>query len=134
MLVQTYLHFSGQCEAALNFYRQHLGAEILYMGHYKDSPMEGETTPDMLGKVMHATFRIGSVDLMASDASSDPQSKMQGFSLSLTPGSVDQAENMFKVLSENGKVTMPLQQTFFAERFGMLVDQFGIPWMIHFSK
>jgi PhnB protein len=104
------------------------------MGHYKDSPMEGDTAPDMLGKVMHATFRIGSVDLMASDASSDPQAQMQGFSLSLTPSSVDQAENMFKVLSENGKVTMPLQQTFFAERFGMLVDQFGIPWMIHFSK
>jgi PhnB protein len=88
----------------------------------------------MRDKVLHATFKIGSVELMASDNSLDAQSQMQGFSLSLTPNSTDQAENVFKILSENGKVTMPLQQTFFAERFGMLVDQFGIPWMVHFSK
>lgn len=134
MVIQTYLHFNGQCEAALKFYQQHLGAEILYMGHYEGSPMEGETAPEMRNKVMHATFQIGKSQLMASDSSSDPQAQMQGFSLSLTPNSADEADKLFKVLSENGKVTMPLQKTFFAERFGMLVDQFGIPWMVHFEK
>jgi PhnB protein len=134
MLVLTYLHFNGQCEAALKFYQQHLGAEILYLGRYKDSPMESQTEPEMHDKVMHSTFQIGSVRLMASDASSSEQAQMHGFSLSLTPETAVQAESAFNALSENGKVTMPLQKTFFAERFGMLVDQFGIPWMIHFEK
>jgi len=134
MVVQTYLHFSGQCEAALKFYQQHLGAEILYLGHYEGSPMENESGPDMRNKVMHATFQIGSIQLMASDSASSLETHMQGFSLSLTPSSADEAEKMFKVLSENGKVTMPLQKTFFAERFGMLTDQFGVPWMVHFEK
>ena len=134
MLVQTYLHFQGQCEAAIKFYQRHLGAEILYMGYYKGSPMEDQVPANMRDKVMHATFQIGPAQIMASDNVHEDSKDMSGFSLSLTPSSADQAENLFKALSENGKVTMPLQKTFFAERFGMLTDQFGIPWMVHFEK
>lgn len=135
MLVQTYLHFHGQCEAALKYYQQHLGAEILFLMHYKGSPMAGETPAELQDKVLHSTIKIGSTHIMASDTMHGHTSaEPQGFSLSLTPKTAEEAENLFNVLSENGKVTMALQKTFFAERFGSLIDQFGIPWMIHFEK
>ena len=135
MQVQMYLHFNGQCEAALKYYQQHLGAEILFLMHFKGSPAASETPAAWQDKVMHATFSIGDVQIMASDGMpGHATQKSHGFSLSLTPNSIAQAENLFGVLSEKGQVTMPLQKTFFAERFGSLIDQFGIPWMIHFEK
>jgi PhnB protein len=135
MQVQMYLHFTGQCETALKFYQQHLGAEILFLMHFKGSPAASETPANWQEKVMHSTFRIGDAQIMASDGMcGDATQKLQGFSLSLTPKSIEQAESLFIVLSQNGEVTMPLQKTFFAERFGSLIDQFGVPWMIHFEK
>jgi PhnB protein len=132
MQVETYLHFNGQCEAALKYYQRHLGAEILFLMHFKGSPAASETPVEWQDKVIHSTIRIGDVQLMASDGMyGHTQKNAQGFSLSLTPKSNEQAENLFAALSENGTVTMPLQKTFFAERFGSLIDQFGIPWMIH---
>jgi PhnB protein len=135
MQIQMYLHFTGQCEAALKYYQQHLGAEILFLMHFKGSPAASETPANWQDKVMHATVRVGSAEIMASDGMpGQPALQSQGFSLSLTPNSLEEAERLFGILSEKGKVTMPLQKTFFAERFGSLIDQFGIPWMIHFEK
>jgi PhnB protein len=135
MQLQMYLHFNGQCEEALKYYQQHLGAEILFMMQFKGSPAASETPAEWQDKIMHATLRVGNVQIMASDGmNGQAQQKSHGFSLSLTPNSLEQAEKVFVVLSEKGKVTMPLQKTYFALRFGSLIDQFGIPWMIHLEK
>jgi PhnB protein len=135
MQIQMYLHFNGQCEAALKYYQQHLGAEILFMMRFKDSPAASETPTDWQDKIMHATIRIGTSHVMASDnMHGNASQQSHGFSLSLTPDSIEKAESLFGVLSEKGVITMALQKTFFAERFGSLIDQFGVPWMIHCEK
>lgn len=135
MQIQMYLHFNGQCQAALKYYQQHLDARVLFLMQFKGSPAASETPAEWQEKVIHATFSVGDVQIMASDGMyGHARQDAHGFSLSLTPQSIDQAEKLFAILSEKGKVTMPLQKTFFAERFGSLIDQFGIPWMIHFEK
>ena len=138
MLVQPYLFFDGRCEEALEFYRGAVGAEILMLMHFKDNPdknnsemcggMEGAPPPD--DKVMHASFRIGETTVMASDGFSKGNPVFEGFSLSLSVSTDAEAERLFGALSADGKVEMPLVTTFYATRFGMLVDRFGVSWMI----
>ncbi|MBV8665835.1 MAG: VOC family protein [Burkholderiaceae bacterium] len=135
MEIQMYLHFSGQCEAALSYYQKHLGAKTLFMMRFKDSPSGAETPPDWQNKIIHATFDIDGTHIMASDGMPGKANKEpHGFSLSVNPDSAAEAERIFKALSDNGQVTMPLQPTFFAAKFGMLIDQFDIPWMVHLEK
>jgi PhnB protein len=131
MQIQTYLHFNGCCEEALEFYRRTLGAETTFLMRFKDSPEPpppGSVPPGSENKVMHASFRIGDASLMASDCGPPT---FQGVSLSITPATEDQAEKLFAALSEGGEVKMPLTKTFFSPKFGMLVDRFGVSWMIH---
>src|SRR5690606_38898276 len=114
------------------FYKECLGGEILYMGRYGGSPMEGQAPDD---KVMHATLKVGETHIMAADnMSPDPFSV--GGNIALTVGTTDagDAERMFKALAEGGRVTMPIAETFWAERFGMLTDRFGIDWMVNCEK
>jgi PhnB protein len=135
MQVETYLHFQGQCEAALNYYKQHLDSEILFMMRFKDSPAAGDTPADWQDKIMHATFRVGATCIMASDGMpGKPHKEAHGFSMSVSPDTLADAERIFAALAEKGSVTMPLQKTFFALRFGSLIDQFGTPWMVHLEK
>ncbi|HWB11067.1 MAG TPA: VOC family protein [Pirellulales bacterium] len=131
MQVQPYLHFNGCCEEAIEFYRRVLGAEVSFLMRFKDSPEPSMAPPGSENKVMHATFRIGSATLMASDCG--PPS-FEGFSLSITVPGEDQAERLFAALSEGGQVKMPLAKTFFSPGFGMLTDRFGMPWMIHVAS
>jgi PhnB protein len=125
--VQPYLFFNGRCEEALEFYRSALGAEVEMLSRFKDAPEPG-TQPGMENKVMHASFRIGETVLMASDGRCDGQPRFDGFSLSIVVPDEDKAESLFNALADGGKVTMPLEKTFWAPKFGMLEDRFGVGW------
>lgn len=133
MQVQPYLFFEGRCEEALEFYRLTLGAEVTALIRYRDSPES--QPPDMLppgsgDKVMHANFRVGGNVLMASDGNCRGEPGFQGFSLTITVAGTAEAERIFSALAEGGKIQMPLAQTFFSPRFGMVADRFGVSWMV----
>jgi PhnB protein len=129
--VQPYLFFGGRCEEAIEFYRRAVGAEVQMISRFKDSPEPQPGLPENFGdKVMHASFQIGDSILMASDGQCEGESKFEGFSLSLTVPDEAAADRAFAALGEGGKVTMPLMKTFWAPKFGMLQDKFGVGWMI----
>ncbi len=133
MIVQPYLFFDGCCEEAVEFYRHALGAEIEMVLRYKDSPEPpppGMVPAGMEDKVMHASFRIDDSVVMASDDCSQTQTAFQGFSLSLGVADGNEADRRFAALADGGKVTMPLAETFFSPRFGMVTDRFGVSWMV----
>lgn len=130
MQLITYVSFAGNCEEALNFYKEVLDGEILQISHMGDGQMDvPETLKD---KIMHARLRIGENVLYMSDTF-DPASVKQGnnLSLSLEIEDTDKLEKLFKKLSEGGTVKMPLEDTFWGARFGMFVDKFGIHWMMN---
>jgi PhnB protein len=131
MKLNTYLSFNDECEAAFKFYEQCLGGKIDSMMTYGDSPMADQTPPEKLDKIMHASLIVGDSVLMGSDAPPQFFEKPQGFSVSLVFDDAVEAERIFNALAENGTVQMPIQETFWAARFGMVVDRFGIPWMIN---
>ncbi|MES2102608.1 MAG: VOC family protein [Pseudomonadota bacterium] len=131
MQMHPYLTFDGRCEAAFNFYQKVLGGKIVMMMNHGDSPMAGQVPKEWGEKILHARLEIGDMVLMGSDSPPDYREKPQGFSVSLSMADPAEAERIFAALSEKAEVRMPLQQTFWAVRFGMLVDQFGIPWMVN---
>lgn len=133
MQVQPYLFFDGRCEEALAFYASALGAEVTMLMRFRDSPEPCE--PGMIpsgaeDKIMHSSFRIGDTTLMASDGRCVGQPSFQGFSLSLSAPNDAEAERLFASLADGGEVQMPLGKTFFASRFGMVTDRFGLSWMV----
>jgi PhnB protein len=134
MQLNPYLHFNGQCEAAFKFYEQCLGGKTVFKMTYGESPMADKTAPAWRDKIMHARMMVKDQVLMGSDAPPERYDAPKGFSLSLNLTDAAEAERIFNALVEKGTVVMPLEQTFWAERFGMLVDQFGIPWMINCEK
>ncbi|MGF1515652.1 MAG: VOC family protein [Elainellaceae cyanobacterium] len=134
MQLSPYLSFDGRCEAAFKFYEKCLGGNVEFMMPYKGSPMEGEIPADWHSKVMHAEIKLGDRVLMGVDSPPEQYEKPQGTSIMLAINDVEEAERTFAALSENGTVKMPIQETFWAARFGMLVDQFGVPWMINCDK
>ena len=132
MVVQPYLFFDGRCEEALDFYASALGAEVTMAMRYQDAPdpPPGMIPPGSEGKIMHASFRLGDTTVMASDGRCGGQLEFRGFSLSLTVTSEEEADRVFATLAEGGHVHMPLGTTFFAPRFGMVADRFGVSWMV----
>jgi PhnB protein len=134
MQLNPYLMFDGRCEAAFKFYEKALGGKIEAMMTYGGSPMAEQTSPEMRNKIMHARLSVGDKLLMASDAPPDRREAMKGFSVTLSIDDPGEAERIFHALSEAGTVQMPIQETFWARRFGMLVDQFGTPWMVNCEK
>jgi PhnB protein len=133
MQVQPYLFFDGRCEEAVEFYRRALDAEVTMLMRFKDSPEPhdpGLVPAGAEDKVMHTSFRIGETMVMASDGQCLGQQSFQGFSLSLTVPNETEAERLFAALADGGQVQMPLTKTFFAARFGMVADRFGVSWMI----
>ena len=131
MQLNPYLTFNGRCEEEVRFYEKVLGVMIEAMMSHAGSPMEQQVPPEWRSKIMHARLRLGDEVLMASDAPPDRYQPMQGFSVTLGIEHPAEAERVFHALSERGTVQMPIQKTFWALRFGMLVDQFGTPWMIN---
>ncbi|MCC6486931.1 MAG: VOC family protein [Candidatus Hydrogenedentes bacterium] len=133
MYVQPYLFFNGCCDEALEFYEEALGAEVLMVMRYKESPEPRDpkmVTPEMGDKVMHACFRVGETEVLASDGHCTGSTNFQGFSLSITMHSGGDADRIFDALADSGQVAMPLTQTFYSPKFGMVTDKFGILWMI----
>lgn len=127
----TYLTFNGNCAAALKFYEQHLGAKIEMLMNHRELPAAEQVPAEWRDKVMHARLKLGDSILMASDAPPDRYNEPKGFSVSLSVDSPAEAERIFAALAEGGRIQMPLQQTFWAARFGTLVDKFQIPWMVN---
>jgi PhnB protein len=133
MPVQPYLFFEGRCEEALDFYKRAVGAEVTMLLRYRESPdppPPGAVAPGSEDKVMHASVRIGDSDVMASDGCCGGTSRFEGFSLSLSVADEAEADRAFAALGEGGQVQMPLMKTFFSPRFGMVVDRFGVSWMV----
>jgi PhnB protein len=127
----TYLGFDGQCEAAFKHYEKVLGGKILMMMRMSDAPPGTPIAPGAEKRIMHARLQVGDRLLMGGDAPSQMFSKPQGFSVSIQIDNTADAERIFRDLAKGGTVKMPIAETFWAARFGMLIDKFGIPWMVN---
>jgi PhnB protein len=134
MNLNAYLNFNGTCEAAFKFYEKALGGKLEAMITFEGTPMAGQVSPEMRKKIVHARLIVDGMALMGSDCPPDRYHPMKGFSVSINTDKPAEAERVFHALAEKGKVEMPIQETFWAQRFGMLVDQFGTPWMINCEK
>jgi PhnB protein len=130
-MLNPYLFYNGNCEAAFKYYEKVLGGKIGMMLRADEGPAEMKPEPGWEKKIMHASMAINGVTLMASDAPPQHFHKPQGFSVSLTVKDPAEAERKFMALAEGGNVTMPFGKTFFSKGFGMCIDQFGIPWMVN---
>lgn len=133
MLTEPYLFFEGRCEEAVDFYRKTLGAEVGGLMRYKESPephQPGMLPPGSENKVMHGTIKIGDSTVMVSDGRCSGKPDFRGFALTISAPDVSRADKMFAALADGGQVQMALAKTFFATRFGMVTDRFGLMWMI----
>ncbi len=135
----TYLNFNGNCEDAFNFYKSVFGGEFTYIGRFGEMPESDDyKVPESdKNKIMHVSLPIGNSILMGSDTGGDwAPSFIQGnnFSVSVTPKSKQEADNLFNALAEDGQITTPIHNTFWGAYFGMILDKFGINWMINFEE
>ncbi|MFO0954537.1 MAG: VOC family protein [Isosphaeraceae bacterium] len=129
-----YLTFDGRCEEAFRFYEKCLGGTITVLSRFGETPVGEHLPPDQRDRIMHARLVAGDQMLMGSDSHAGrPYEGIKGCSMALQVDSAEEAERVFHALSENGAVLMPLQQTFWAERFGMLTDRFGVPWLVNYE-
>jgi PhnB protein len=137
MFLQPYLYFNGRCEEALKFYGKILGAEVTFMMRYKDNPdpqSKSCMAPGTEEKIMHSNVQIRDTQIMMSDGRCDGElPKFDGISLTLNVES-GEAETIFSGLGEGGQVQMPLCETFFADKFGMVADKFGVSWLLLAAK
>lgn len=129
--VNTYLVFDGACEEALSFYAKLLGGDIEGVHRHRGTPAEDFVPDEWKDKIMHASLKVGDYRIMASDAPPDRFERPQGFSVQLSITDAVEGQRIFNALAEGGSITMPYEKTFWATRFGMVVDRFGIPWMIN---
>ena len=132
-MLEPYLFFGGRCEEALNFYRDALGAKIEAIMRYREAPEQpppGTLAPNWDNKVMHSRMNIAGTGVMASDGMGPGETGLRGASLALSLDSDAAVERAFNALAQGGQVQMPLGKTFFASRFGMVADKFGVPWML----
>lgn len=133
MQVQPYLFYDGRCDDAIAFYREVLGAELTMLMRFRDSPdppPPGALPAGFEDKVMHANLTIGETQIMMSDGRCEGRPGFDGFALSLNLADVSEVERVFAALGAGGRVEMPLAPTFWSPRFGMLVDRFGVMWMV----
>jgi PhnB protein len=131
MKASTVLSFKGDCEAAFTFYEQHLGGQPGPIFRYAGSPMADSVPEEWGDKIMHGSIVVGDLLLMGSDVLMKQYEEPKGFSLSLQISDTAEAERIYNALVPNGTVLMPLEKTFWAARFGSVVDRFGIPWLIN---
>ncbi|HTW34288.1 MAG TPA: VOC family protein [Rhizomicrobium sp.] len=130
MRTNIYLRFNGNCEEAFNLYAGLCGGRIETMQRYENSPAQDQVPAAQRKQVLHARLKLGDAVIMGSDAPPGRYQVPNGFSVSLTVETPADAERIFKTLSEKGAVQMPMAETFFAKRFGMMTDRFGTPWMV----
>ncbi|PTT86700.1 VOC family protein [Pseudomonas sp. HMWF031] len=135
MKINPYLIFNGDCKAAFTFYAQSLQGQIEAMMTFGETPVGEQMPKDLHNLIIHTRLLVGDQVLMGSDTTPDrPVDDMSGCSISLNIDSIAEAERVFTALSEGGSVQMPLDATFWAARFGMLVDRFGVSWMVNCEK
>jgi PhnB protein len=125
------LAFNGQCEAAFRSYERCLNGTIAYMLTWGDSPMAADAPPGWEAKIFHATLKVGDTVITGADPTPDRYEQPRGFSIILDMDDPAAAENVYRALAENATIQMPLQKTFWASRFGALIDRFGIPWAVN---
>ena len=130
MKLNPYLNFGGNCEQAFRFYEQHLGGRITMMMRRGEQPGPGDTWPGSEQSIQYAIMRIAETEVMGSDVAPDRFQPMRSAYLSLTVDGADEAERIYGLLSDGGQVFMKMEETFFAVRFAMLRDRFGVSWMI----
>ena len=130
MRINPYLNFAGACAEAMAFYQTVFGGELEMTAH-KDTPSAAHVPPEMQNQIMHAALTTGDGVLFASDAPMAKSNSFSGVYLSVHPNSVEDAERMFAALKEGGEVEMNLEETFWAKRFGMVYDRWGVKWMFN---
>ena len=130
MQLSPYLLFNGQCEAAFKLYQECLGGTMQFKMTWGESPMADQMPAEMRDKIIHASLIIGESVLLGADSPPDQYEEPRGISVTIPAKTLADAERIFSMLSEGGKVTVPLEKTFWSPGFAMLVDRFGIPWMI----
>ena len=128
--VQPYLFFDGKCEEALEFYKGAIDAKVDMMMRFKEAPDQSQMQPNTGEKVMHAAFHVGTTQVLASDGHCAGKPSFQGFGLALNAKNDAQAEKLFTAVGKGGQVLQPLTKTFFASKFGMVADKFGVMWMV----
>ena len=134
MQLNPYLNFNGQCKAAFTFYAECLSGNIVAMMTYGETPMAAQTPPELHDKIIHARLIVGDKVLMGSDSPPDRHEEAKGFHVILGIDDPAEADRLFAALAKNGTIQMPIEETFWARRFGTLIDQFGTPWMINCEK
>lgn len=131
MQLVPYLNFNGDCEAAFKFYEVCFKGKIVVMMVHAGTPAQDYVPAEWQNKIMHARLEVGGTVLMGSDTTPDSYVKPVGMNVSIHIDTVAEAERVFHALAQNGTMLMPIEKTFWAARFGMVEDQFGIPWMIN---
>jgi PhnB protein len=134
MQLTTFLTFNGECEAAFKFYEQCLDGRIEFIMPYESRATDYPVSPEWQKKILHATLKVAGHVLMGADVQPGQYQKPQGFAMTLNLSDPKDADRIFNALAAEGKVQMPLQETFWAGRFGVLVDRFGIPWTINCER
>jgi PhnB protein len=133
MQMSPYVSFDGKCEEAFHFYEQVLGGKIQSLNRYESTPMADKVPQGWSNKIIHGLMNLDGHTLMGADVPPGQYEKPNGFSLTLEAKDAEESERIFHALSAGGHIRMPMQQTFWALRFGMLIDRFGVPWMINCS-
>ncbi|WP_160108132.1 VOC family protein [Pseudomonas izuensis] len=135
MKINPYLIFNGDCKDAFTFYAESLKGQIEAMLTFGETPAGDHMPKDLQNLIIHTRLAVGDQAIMGSDTTPDrPTEEMNGCSISLNVDSIAEAERVFSALSAGGNVQMPLESTFWAARFGMLVDRFGVSWMVNCEK
>ncbi|HVW76442.1 MAG TPA: VOC family protein [Alloacidobacterium sp.] len=134
MKINTYLNYGGNCAEAFQFYEKHLGAKITFMMTYDQMPEPKQVPPGAEKAVLHASLSLGETSLMASDIMGGHFQPMRSVYLALKVDSIAEAERIYNLLADGGDIFMPMQETFFAHRFGQLRDKFGTSWMVIHEK
>lgn len=134
MHFSPYLNFQGQCREAFELYAKVLGGEVIVMMTYADAPPDEKMAPEMRDQVMHAQLKVGEQIFMASDVSPQNFKPAQGMHITINVNAPEEAERIYAALSEGGTIVMPMEETFWAQRFGMFTDAFGTPWMVNCDR
>ena len=131
MKLNPYLAFDGRCREAFEFYEQALGGTIAFIQTMGESPMAAHTPLEAHSRIMHVTLHVGDQVLQGADAPPGNFTKPAGFCVAIHYDEPADGERVFNALATGGTVQMPFQATFWAKGFGMLIDQFGTPWIVN---
>ncbi|MBS0462677.1 MAG: VOC family protein [Proteobacteria bacterium] len=131
MKLVAYLNFDGTCEAAFRFYEQALGGTITRIDTFGGSPMAAQMPPEAHARIIHVRLQVGEQCLMGSDTPPGALAPRSGFAVAIQSDDLAQAQRCFHALADGGRIDMPFQATFWSPGFGMLVDRFGVPWMVN---